>query len=34
MNNLASEFKINIFKVIKTPFLYSELLPYKGEVIK
>ena len=34
MNNLASEFKINIFRVIKISLLYSKLLPYKGEVIE
>ena len=31
MDNLASEFKINIFKVTKISFSYGELLPYKGE---
>ena len=32
MDNLASEFKINISKVIKIFLPYSKLLPYKGEV--
>ena len=32
MNNLISEFKINIFKVTKIFFSYGELLPYKSEV--
>ena len=32
MDNLASEFKINIFKITKTPLLYGKLLLYKGEV--
>ena len=31
---MASEFKINIFKVIKILFLYNELLPYKDKVIE
>ena len=31
MNNLTSEFKINIFRVTKISLLYGELLPYKGE---
>ena len=34
MDNLASEFKINIFRVIKISLLYGELLLYKGKVIK
>ena len=32
MDNLASEFKINVFKVTKISLLYSELLLYKGKV--
>ena len=31
MDNLASEFKINIFGVTKISLLYGELLPYKDE---
>ena len=34
MNNLASELKINVFRVTKTPLLYGELFPYKGEAIE
>ena len=34
MDNLVSEFKIDMFRVIKIFFLYGELLPYKGEVIE
>ena len=32
MDNLVSEFKINISRVIKIPLLYGELLPYKDKV--
>ena len=31
MDNLASEFKINVSEVTKTPLPYSKLLLYKGE---
>ena len=31
MDNLVSEFKINIFKIIKIFLLYNKLLLYKGE---
>ena len=31
MDNLASEFKINISGVIKISLLYNELLPYKSK---
>ena len=34
MDNLASEFKINMFRVTKIFFLYGELLPYKGKAMK
>ena len=34
MDNLTSEFKINVSKVTKTPFLYGKLLPYKDEAIE
>ena len=32
MDNLASEFKINISEIIKTPLPYSKLLLYKNKV--
>ena len=31
MDNLASEFKVNMSEVIKIFFLYGKLLPYKGK---
>ena len=34
MDNLVSEFKINIFKVTKIFLLYGELFPYKDKAIK
>ena len=34
MDNLASEFKINISKVTKIFLLYGELLLYKGKVME
>ena len=34
MDNLVSEFKINIFKIIKISLSYGELLPFKNKVIE
>ena len=34
MDNLASEFKINMSKVTKISFLYGELLPYENKAIE
>ena len=34
MDNLISEFKINVSEVTKISFLYSKLLLYKGEAIE
>ena len=34
INNLASEFKINVLEITKIPLLYRELLPYNSKAIE
>ena len=34
MDNITSEFKINMFKITKISLLYGELFPYKGKAIE